>query len=103
MSKFKRISEEEHGLMVMFTDKTKCEEVRKHYERLPNCHCDRIPEWERENQLLKTKLEKIIKYAKSMTECTHSLCSISEALNEERIGEEILDLINKEEQQTSNK
>ena len=40
--------------------------------------------------------EKIRKYANDLLSCTHKYCSISEAANEERFGEKILEILDKE-------
>lgn len=40
------------------------------------------------------KIVKIRKLAESMINCSHSLCSTQEALAEEKIGKEILEILN---------
>ena len=42
---------------------------------------------------LEQRLERIEKYAEGLAGCTHELCSISEAMDEERYGKEMLKIL----------
>lgn len=53
----------------------------KPYSELADCQCATIR-----------------KYAESLIHCPHTLCSISEAINEERLGEEILKMLHGKEE-----